>query len=74
MVQSQTEAPAAAPILMQATLLDPSSAAAHLHLAQTYLRQGDQTSALVELQLAFQMDAGGEVGQAAWQLLNQYSP
>jgi Tfp pilus assembly protein PilF len=64
----------AEPILMEATLADPASAAPHLHLAQTYLRQGDQKSALVELQLAFQVDSGGPVGQLAWELLNQYSP
>ncbi len=64
----------AEPKLMAATLLDPSSSAAHLHLAQTYLREGDQKSAVVELQLAFQLDSGGPVGQSAWQLLNQYSP
>ena len=65
---------AAAGALLEATLLDPSSSAAHLHLAQTYLRLGDQKSALVELQLAFQMDSGGANGHAAWQLINQYSP
>lgn len=64
----------AEPILMRATLLDPASAAAHLHLAQTYLRQGDPKSAVVELQLAFQLDAGGPVGQSAWQLLTEHSP
>ncbi len=64
----------AQPTLMKATLLDPASASAHLHLAQTYLRQGDQKSAVVELQLAFQLDSGGPLGQSAWKLLNQYSP
>ncbi len=64
----------AQPTLMKATLLDPASAATHLHLAETYLRQGDQKSAVVELQLAFQLDSGGPVGQSAWELLNQYSP
>lgn len=64
----------AEPTLMKATLLDPASAATHLHLAQTYLREGDQKAAVVELQLAFQSDSGGAVGQSAWQLLNQYSP
>ncbi len=60
--------------LMEATLLDPGAPAAHLHLAQTYLRLGDEKSAVVELQLAFQLDSGGPVGAAAWKLLNQYSP
>ncbi len=66
--------PEAEATLMKATLLDPGSAATHLHLAQTYLREGDQKAAVVELQLAFQSDSGGAVGQSAWQLLNQYSP
>ncbi len=64
----------AQPTLMKATLLDPGAPAAHLHLAQTYLRLGDEKSAVVELQLAFQLDSGGPVGAAAWKLLNQYSP
>jgi len=64
----------AEPMLVKATLLNPASGAAHLHLAQTYLQQGDQRSAVVELQLAYQVDAGGPAGKAAWQLLSQYSP
>ena len=45
--------------LMKATAIAPDLALAHLHLAETYLRKGDQTSAVDQLNLARQLDGDG---------------
>jgi Flp pilus assembly protein TadD len=60
--------------LIKATSLAPDLASAHLHLAETYLRKGDRTSALHELNQARQTDADGPTGALAGQLLKQYFP
>lgn len=60
--------------LLKAIQLAPDLAIAHVHLAQTYLRKGDQASALNELNLARQLDPGGPAGELATQLLKQYFP
>ncbi|MGA7192021.1 MAG: tetratricopeptide repeat protein, partial [Anaerolineales bacterium] len=60
--------------LQHAIKLSPDLAIAHLHLAENYLRQGDNTSALTELNLTIQMDKDGASGQIAEQLLKQYFP
>jgi len=60
--------------LIKATVLDPDLAIAHLHLAETDLRKGDQVSALAQLNLAMQLDGDGPVGKLALQLRNQYFP
>jgi Tfp pilus assembly protein PilF len=43
-------------------------------LAENFLRQGNDASALTELNLAVQLDKDGPAGQAAVQLLKQYFP
>ncbi len=60
--------------LLQALQLDPGLALAHLHLAETYLRIGDFTSAQPELEQAVELDQNGPAGQFALQLLRQYFP
>jgi len=60
--------------LLGAIKAAPDSALAHLHLAETYLRQGNNGSALNELKLARQFDANGSTGLFAAQLLKQYFP
>jgi Flp pilus assembly protein TadD len=60
--------------LLKATNLAPESALTHLHLAETYLRKGDQATAHRELDLAHQLDAVGPIGQLAAQLIGQYFP
>ena len=60
--------------LNKATSLAPDSALPHLHLAETYLRKGDQSGALGELKLAQQLDPGGATGTLAAQLIRQYFP
>lgn len=60
--------------LQQAVKLSPDLAIAHLHLAENYLRQGDSSSALTELDLTVQLDKDGASGQMAEQLLKQYFP
>ncbi len=52
----------------------PGVALTHLHLAETYLDQGNRASALNELNLAHQLDVNGSVGQFAAELLKQYFP
>ena len=60
--------------LQHAIKLAPDLAIAHLHLAENYLRQGDNTSALSELNLTVQLDKNGTSGQSAAQILKQYFP
>jgi tetratricopeptide (TPR) repeat protein len=60
--------------LLKATSVAPDSALVHLHLAETYLRRGDQASALRELRLARQLDGNGPIGQLAGQLISRYFP
>ncbi len=60
--------------LKQAIKLAPNLAIAHLHLAENYLRQGNNTSALNELNLTVQLDKNGTSGQLAAQILKQYFP
>ena len=60
--------------LIKATDLAPGNSLAHLHLAETYLRAGDQTSALRELKVARELDGEGAVGTLAAQLIQQYFP
>ncbi len=60
--------------LLEAIKAAPDSAPAHLHLAETYLRQGNNASALSELKLAQQFDQTGPTGMLASQLLKQYFP
>ncbi|MCL4531153.1 MAG: tetratricopeptide repeat protein [Chloroflexi bacterium] len=52
----------------------PDVALTHLHLAETYLNEGNKASAFNELNLARQLDANGSVGQFAAELLKQYFP
>ena len=60
--------------LQQAISLSPGLAIAHLHLAENYLRQGNDNAALGELNLTVRLDKDGPSGQAAGQLLKQYFP
>ncbi len=60
--------------LQHAIKLSPDLAIAHLHLAENYLRQGDNTSAFNELNLTVQLDKDGTSGQSAAQILKQYFP
>ena len=60
--------------LLKAIKLSPDLAIAHLHLAENYLRQGDNASALTELNLTVQLDKDGASGQIAAQILKQYFP
>ena len=60
--------------LVKATQIAPDLALAHLHLAETYLRKGDQASAVRELKLVRQLDADGPAGEFAQRLLDQYFP
>jgi tetratricopeptide (TPR) repeat protein len=60
--------------LLNAIKLSPDLAIAHLHLAENYLRQGDNTLALQELNITVQLDKDGAAGQIAGQLLKQYFP
>ncbi len=60
--------------LQHAIKLSPDLAIAHLHLAENYLRQGDNTSAFNELNLTVQLDKDGTSGQSATQILKQYFP
>ncbi len=60
--------------LLKAVQAAPDYALAHLHLAETYLRSGDKTSALTELNLARQLDGEGSTGKLAAQLIQQYFP
>ncbi len=52
----------------------PDVALTHLHLAETYLDEGNRASAFNELNLAHQLDENGPVGQFAAELLKQYFP
>ncbi len=60
--------------LLQALKIEPGLASAHLHLAETYLGNGDRTSAFNELNQAIQLDPGGPAGQVAAQMMKQYFP
>lgn len=60
--------------LVQAASLSPDSASLHLHLAEAYLRQGDQSSAYQQLKKVVDLDGEGPAGQMASQLLQQYFP
>lgn len=60
--------------LQQAIQIAPDLASAHLHLAETYLGNGDRPSAFNELNLAAQLDQGGPTGQLATQMLKRYFP
>jgi len=59
---------------LHAIKLSPDLAIAHLHLAENYLRQGNNASAFTELNLVVQLDQGGTSGQTAAQILKQYFP
>ncbi len=54
--------------------MDPNLASAHLHLAMVYLQLGQWNSAREHLLLARGLDANGETGKSAAQLLAQYFP
>ena len=60
--------------LSKAIEIAPRSASAHLHLAMTYLRQGDRSGASLQLDSTRQLDPGGPYGAYAAQLLDQYFP
>jgi tetratricopeptide (TPR) repeat protein len=60
--------------LLKALQAAPDLAAAHFHLADVYLRNGDRVSALAELKAARQLDPQGTIGQAAIQALQMYFP
>jgi protein O-GlcNAc transferase len=60
--------------LIKATKIAPESALAHVHLAETYLRKGDQSAALHELTAAQKLDADGPTGVLAGQMIHQYFP
>jgi Flp pilus assembly protein TadD len=60
--------------LLRAIKVEPDLALAHIHLAETYLRQGDRASASSELETARQLDPNGPAGRLAVQLLDQYFP
>jgi tetratricopeptide (TPR) repeat protein len=60
--------------LLHAIKLSPNLAIAHLHLAENYLRQGNNASALNELNLTVQLDKDGTSGQMAAGILKQYFP
>ncbi len=53
---------------------DPNYLPAHLHLAMTYLAQGNRASAFNELVHVRDADPDGATGQIAAQLLQQYFP
>ncbi len=60
--------------LLKAIKASPGLVSAHLHLAETYLQEGNKASALQELELARQLDPNGANGQVAASLLKQYFP
>jgi tetratricopeptide (TPR) repeat protein len=60
--------------LLLAIQAEPGLALAHLHLAMTYLKKGDNASAFNELSLARQLDSNGPTGELASQLLKEYFP
>lgn len=60
--------------LLKAIQAAPDFALAHVHLAETYLRKGDNASARAQLNLARQLDPDGPTGQLASVLLQQYFP
>jgi tetratricopeptide (TPR) repeat protein len=60
--------------LLKSIQAAPDVALTHLHLAETYLDQGNHASAFNELNLAHQLDENGSVGQFAAELLKQYFP
>jgi Flp pilus assembly protein TadD len=60
--------------LLHAIKLSPKLAIVHLHLAENYLRQGNNTLAFTELNLVVQLDQRGASGQMAEQILKQYFP
>lgn len=60
--------------LLDVTTRFPDHLPAHIHLAMTYLVQGNQASAYNELIYVRDADAGGSNGLFAEQLLQQYFP
>ena len=52
----------------------PNYLPAHIHLAQTYLAQGNRTAAFDKLSYVQSADPNGADGKTAKQLLNQYFP
>jgi tetratricopeptide (TPR) repeat protein len=54
--------------------LEPDYLPAHLHLAMTYLAQGDRESAFNKLVYIRDTDPNGDTGKLASQLLKQYFP
>jgi tetratricopeptide (TPR) repeat protein len=60
--------------LLSAIVLEPDYLPAHLHLALTYLAQGDQASAFDKLVYIRDADPEGATGKFASQLLGQYFP
>jgi protein O-GlcNAc transferase len=60
--------------LLRAIHAAPSTAYPHVHLATVYLRLGDRGNALVQFNLALQVDPNGPAADAARQLLKQYFP
>jgi tetratricopeptide (TPR) repeat protein len=60
--------------LLDALAHEPDYLPAHLHLAMTYLAQGNRDSAFNKLVYIRDTDPNGETGQFASQLLEQYFP
>jgi tetratricopeptide (TPR) repeat protein len=60
--------------LLEAITLEPDYLSAHLHLAMTYLAQGNHASAYDKLVYIRDADPDGETGRLASQLLAQYFP
>jgi tetratricopeptide (TPR) repeat protein len=60
--------------LLEAIALEPDYLSAHLHLAMTYLAQGNHESAFHKLVYIQDADPNGETGRFASQLLAQYFP
>jgi len=60
--------------LLDALAYEPDYLPAHLHLAMTYLAQGNRDSAFNKLVYIRDTDPNGEAGKFASQLLEQYFP
>jgi tetratricopeptide (TPR) repeat protein len=60
--------------LLDAIALSPEYFPAHIHLAMTYLAQGDRPAAFKSLTFVHDTDTGGANGLYAGQLLKQYFP
>lgn len=61
-------------ILLQAVRLAPEHFPAHIHLALTYLAQGNRSAAFNTLTFVRDADAGGVYAETAKQLLQKYFP